>query len=90
MRSRLPGPVQPRLPNIPKEKQPRRHGTGDAGHRDQAVEQRAIALPDAEQDNRDEEGHQPQNDPVTGNPFPAHVILRRVPAINLVEGCRTA
>ena len=80
---------QPGLPNIPKEKQRRRHGTGDAGHRDQAFEQRAIALPDAEQDESDQERHQPQDESVTGNPFPAHVILRRVPAINLVEAYRT-
>jgi len=80
---------QPGLPNIPKEKQRRRHGTGDAGHRDQAFEQRAIALPDAEQDESDQERRQPQDESVTGNPFPAHVILRRVPAINLVEAYQT-
>jgi hypothetical protein len=46
-------------------------------------------LPDAEQDESDQERHQPQNESVTGNPSPAHVILRRVPAINLVEAYRT-
>jgi hypothetical protein len=85
MRNRPPDPAAVPPFGLNERKQRRRHGAADPDHRNQAFEQRAIVLPDAEQRKRSQEGHQPQDDPVTGDPLPTHVTLRRIRAIAILQ-----